>query len=76
MRTLREMVDDQKVQFLRYCDGNLWYRTQCGFEFPVPIAETGLSAFYTEDRAILFTTWIRRHRELVLQARASQEPGA
>ena len=41
-RTIKEMVmNNQKVTFRFYRDGQLWYATECGFEFPVPISEPG-----------------------------------
>jgi hypothetical protein len=63
-RTIKEMVsNNQKVAFKFYRDGQLWYATQCGFEFPVPIAEAGTATFLAEDRAILFMRYIRKHME-------------
>lgn len=74
MMTLDELVSG-KVQFFRYRGGELWYRTQPGgFEFPVPIADTGDATFNTEDRAILFLRWIRKHRELIESVRVDLDP--
>jgi hypothetical protein len=37
-RTIKEMANhNQKIAFQFYRDGKLWYATECGFEFPVPI---------------------------------------
>ncbi len=70
MRTLKEMVKDrQKVQFRYYREKELWYSTECGFEFPVPIDDTGTGIFLAEDRAIRFMRWIRRHMELIENSR-------
>jgi len=63
-RTLKEMVqNNQKVSFRFYRDGQLWYSTECGFEFPVPVSEAGTATFLAEDKAILFMRYIRRHME-------------
>jgi hypothetical protein len=63
-RTIKQMVENnQKVRFRFYRDGQLWYATECGFEFPVPIAEAGTATFLAEDRAILFMRYIRRYME-------------
>lgn len=61
-RSIKDMVkDNQKVSF-RFCrDGQLWYKTECGFEFPVPISDAGTATFLAEDRAILFMRYIREH---------------
>ncbi len=65
-RTLKEMVNNnQKVIFRFYRDGQLWYATECGFEFPVPISEAGTATFFAEDRAILFRRYIRKHMEFL-----------
>jgi hypothetical protein len=58
-RTIKQMVENnQKVRFRFYRDGQLWYATECGFEFPVPIAEAGTATFLAEDRAILFMRYM------------------
>jgi hypothetical protein len=63
-RTIKEMIEHkQKVAFRFYRDGQLWYATECGFEFPVPISEAGTATFLAEDKAILFIRYIRRHME-------------
>jgi hypothetical protein len=65
-RTIKEMVENnQKVRFRFYRDGQLWYATECGFEFPVPTSEAGTATFLAEDKAILFMRYIRKHLEFV-----------
>ena len=59
--TLKELVKGKKVRFKFYRDGELWYETDDGFEFPVPIADTGTGTFKAEDGAIQFMRWIRKH---------------
>ncbi len=47
--SLKEMVaGDKKVKFEFYRNGELWYKTENGFMFPVPIADTGTGAFNAE----------------------------
>jgi len=66
MRTLKEMVvNNQKVRFVHYQDKELWYETECGFQFPVPISDTGNGIFLSEDKAISFMRWIRKQIELI-----------
>ena len=70
MRTLKEMVvNNQKVRFSFYRDGQLWYETECGFRFPVPIEEAGTATFLAEDRAILLMSYIRKHMTTLVDAR-------
>ena len=49
------------VNFLYYSKGELWYETGTGFEFPVPIDDTGDGIFLARDRAMLFMRYIRKH---------------
>lgn len=58
--TLKEMVKGKTVRFRFYRDFELWYQTEDGFEFPVPINDTGTGIFRAEDKAILFMRWIRK----------------
>jgi hypothetical protein len=70
MRSLKEMiVNNQKVRFSFYRDGQLWYETECKFLFPVPIEDVGTATFLAEDRAILFMRYIRKHIDVVEQGR-------
>jgi hypothetical protein len=58
---VKDMVKDGKrVRFVRYRHGELIYVTECGFEFPVPIHDTGDGVFLAEDKAMLFMRWINR----------------
>ena len=69
MRTLKGMiVNNQKVRFSFYRDGQLWYETECGFRFPVPIEDAGTATFLAEDRAILFMRYIRKQMAVVEDA--------
>lgn len=71
MLSLKEMVtDNKKVKFKFYRDGYLWYATDCDFEFPVPISDIGNATFLCEDRAMLFMRYIRKHLDLIAEAKA------
>jgi len=66
---LKEMiVNNQQVRFSFYRDRQLWYETECGFRFPVPIEDAGTATFLAEDRAILFMRYIRKQMEVVKDA--------
>ena len=57
---LKPMVTDNKtVSFQFYRDGELWYQTECGFSFPVPVSDTGKGIFKNSDKAVYFMRWIR-----------------
>lgn len=63
--TLTEMVKGKMVRFSYYRDGELWYKTEDGFEFPVPTADAGNAVFQAEDKALLFMRWIRKHLDTI-----------
>ena len=72
MMNIKEMVKDgKKVTFIHYKDSELWYRTECGFEFPVPISDTGAATFLAADRAMLFMRYIRKHIEMLSEAKVA-----
>lgn len=59
--SIKELVTDKKVNFELYRKGELWYTTECGFKFPVPIEDTGDASFLSEDKAIYFMRFIKKH---------------
>lgn len=63
--SIKDMVKDKEVTFLFYKEKELWYTTECGFEFPVPIDDTGTGAFNNKDKALLFMRWIRKHLDTI-----------
>ena len=62
----------KSVSFVRYQNKELWYITDCGFEFPVPIEDTGEAAFIRHDKAMLFMRWIRKHLAMLESAKQNQ----
>lgn len=70
MNSIKDMVkDNKKVRFTYYRDGSCYYKTECGFEFPVPISDIGNATLLAEDKALLFMRYIRKHLELIEEAR-------
>jgi hypothetical protein len=61
--------NDGQVSFVRYRDGELWYATDDGFEFPVPVADIGNATFLARDKALLFMRYMRKHLQMIEQAR-------
>ena len=62
----------RKVRFRSYREGELWYETECGFVFPVPLEQVGGAEMLAEDKAMLYLSFIRRHAALIEAARALQ----
>jgi hypothetical protein len=74
MPTLKEMVaPPQMVSFVRYHDGNLWYKVDGGIEFPVPISDIGNATFLARDKALLFMRYIRMHLGVIQAAADASE---
>ena len=74
MESIKDMVkDNRKVRFSFYRDRQLFYRTESGFKFPVPIDDIGNATFLAEDKAILFMRYIRKHLKTIEDARAEQQ---
>ena len=72
MLTVKDMVKDNKqVTFIHYKEGELWYRTDDGFEFPVPVADVGAATMLAKDKALLFMRYIRKHVDMLNQARVA-----
>lgn len=61
---LKEHVKGQVV-FTRFKQGYLYYTTELGLEFPVPISEAGEAEFKSVDKAMLFMRYIRKHLEVL-----------
>lgn len=68
--SIKDMVKDGKmVTFKLYHHGELWYATEDGFQFPVPIHDTGDGVFLNTDKAILFMRYIRKQLKAIEDAR-------
>ena len=67
-----------RVRFVFYKEQALWYQTDNGWQFPVPISDTGnaqggSATFLAEDNGITFMRWIRKHIDLETAQRAEQD---
>lgn len=72
--SIKDMVSAGKmVTFSFYKEKELWYKTECGFDFPVPLDETGTATFMNEDKAIMFMRFIRKHIEFIAKAKTQRE---
>lgn len=66
---LNDMVGkDKKVFFSFYRDGELWYRTESNFEFPIPKEDMKGAIFKPEDKSVFFMRFIRKHLEFLQQS--------
>ena len=56
-------IKDKVINFDYYRAGNLWYVTEDGFKFSVPIEDTGEATFPATEKAIFFMRYIRKQIE-------------
>ncbi len=56
----RAVMEKRQVTFQFYRDGDLWYSTEFGEEFPVPVSDIGTATFQATDKALLFMRYMRK----------------
>lgn len=69
MKELKEMVQGT-VKFKYFRENTLWYSTECGFLFPIPLLDTQGATFNAEEKGTFFMRWIRKYREECLKTEA------
>lgn len=68
---LKTLVSDNKTaSFVRFRRGQMWYATECGFEFPVPVEDVGDATFQATERAMLLMRYMRQHLANIAAGRA------
>ena len=67
-----DIVKDQNAHFVFYRDRSLFYETDGGFQFPIPIDDASSATFNKEEKAILLMRYIRKHLESVDKAKDAQ----
>ena len=60
----QHVIDNQKVTYKFYQNGSLWYETEKGLLFEVPISETGSGIFNREEKAINMMKWINKQLDV------------
>jgi len=75
MRNVKDIVKNQKARFVFYRDRALFYETDDGFQFPVPVDEAGSATFNAEEKAITLMRYVREHLENTERARREQHSG-
>lgn len=53
------------VRFQYFRDNQLFYKTDSGLVFPVPVEDIGNATFLAEDKAMLFMRYIRKFMESI-----------
>lgn len=55
------------VNFSHYFEGELWYETEDGTKFPVPIDDLGTATVTKTEKALLFMRYMRKWNEKLSQ---------
>ena len=63
-----ELVKGKKAEFQFYRSGNIYYKTTDGFEFPIPISDTGEASFNQTHPALELMRWIRKQVDVIKSA--------
>ncbi len=69
---IKEIVKNQNAHFVYYRDKALFYETDNGFQFPVPVEDAGSATFNSEEKAILLMRYIRKHLAKTQEAKGVQ----
>ena len=68
MSILEHVSEGQMARFIQFFDNEFWYRTDSGFDFPIPYADAKGATFLATDKAIYFMRWVRKHMTLLENA--------
>ena len=69
---IKEIVKNQNAHFVFYRDQSLFYETDNGFQFSVPISDAGSATINSQEKAILLMRYIRKHIARIESARSTQ----
>ncbi len=70
---IKDIVKDQNAHFVFYRDQSLFYETDNGFQFSVPISDAGSATINREEKAIMLMRYIRKHIARTESARTAQD---
>ena len=63
MKIIDHVKDNQQIHFDFYRDGILYYKTDTGMIFEIPISDTKGGMFLRDDKALNYMRWIRKQME-------------
>lgn len=61
----RAVMQNRTVHLDYYRDGALWYRTEFGEIFPVPVEDVGTATFNGVEKASLLMRWMRKWNQKI-----------
>ena len=69
---IKDIVKNQNAHFVFYRDRALFYETDNGYQFPVPISDAGSATLNKQEKAIFLMRYIRKHMENTEKAKKAQ----
>ena len=72
---IKDIVKNQNAHFVFYRDQALFYETDNGFQFSIPISDAGSATINSEEKAIILMRYIRKHIARTDAARIAQDNG-
>lgn len=66
------VIDGKQATFAFYRDDTLYYETECGFIFAIPVSDTKGASFNAQEKAVHLMRWIRKQIDDNEKARAEQ----
>ncbi len=70
MTSIKDIVKGQNAHFVFFQDDTLFYETDAGFLFPIPVSDIGSTRLSETEKAIRLMRWVRRHLENTKAAKA------
>ena len=68
---IKDLLKEYKtVEFIMYRKGELWYKLNDTFSFPVPIDDCGDAEFLASDRSIFFMRWVNKQLKNIAEGKA------
>ena len=68
MKELKDLVKEE-IHFDFYRGNELFYKTDSGFQFRVPISDTGDGVFKRDDKGLYFMRYIRKELETINESK-------
>ena len=75
MSDIKKLIQGKMVRFTHYRQGELWFKTDDGFVFPVPVSDLGEATAKAEEKAIFYMRWIRKYIAEIAEAEGLKREG-
>lgn len=66
---LKSIVKESVAEFTHYQNGEMWYKTESGFAFPISLSDLGNAKINQREKPLLLMRYIRKHLESIEDGR-------